>query len=214
MYNNFNVLNMRSLKLVLPLLLLFAFSNLSCSVYQTIVNASRLKFKLGNVNNFTLAGINLTNKKSVNDFSPLEALKLTASFSRGTMPASFILNVNALNPNDGTGGYPRTDMSIVAFPWRLMINNKETVHGDIAAPVPIPGTGEAVVIPIQITVDFYQFFKEKEYQDIISLALKLGGFGGGNSVDLALYVKPTVSSSLGNITFPQEIKVINYEYTK
>jgi hypothetical protein len=130
------------------------------------------------------------------------------------LPAAFILNVNALNPNDGTGGYPRTDVAIVAFPWRLMINNKETVHGDIAAPVPIPGTGEAVVIPIQITVDLYKFFKEKEYQDIMSLALKLGGFGGGNSVDLALYVKPTISSSLGNITFPQEIKVINYEYTK
>ena len=208
------VLSMRRLILLLPVLLLFALSNLSCSVYQTIVNISRLKFKLGNVNNFTLAGINLTNKKSINDFSPLEVLKLTASFTRGTMPAAFILNVNAVNPNDGTGGYPKTDVAIVAFPWRLMINDKETVHGDIGAPFPIPGTGEAAVIPIQISIDLYKFFKDKDYQDILSLALKLGGFGGGNSVDLALYVKPTVSCSLGNITFPQEVKVINYEYTK
>jgi hypothetical protein len=205
---------MRNLKLLIPVLLLFAFSSLSCSVYQTIVNISRLKFKLGNVNNFTLAGIDLTHKKSINDFTPLEALKLTASFSHHTLPASFILNVNAVNPNDGTGGYPKTDVSIVKFPWRLMINNKETVHGDLAAPFPIPGTGEAVVIPIQITVDLYKFFSDKEYQDILSLALKLGGIGGGNSVDLALYVKPTVSFSLGNFTFPEEIKVINYEYTK
>ena len=95
-----------------------------------------------------------------------------------------------------------------------MINNKETVHGDLAAPFPVPGTGEAAVIPIQITVDLYKFFSDKEYQDILSLALKLGGIGGGNSVDLALFVRPTVSSSLGNITFPEEIKVINYEYTK
>ena len=205
---------MRSLKLLLPLFLLFAFSSLSCSAYKTIVNISRLKFKLGAVNNFTLAGINLTNKKSINDFSPLEVIKLTASFSHHTMPAAFILNVNALNPNDGTGGYPKTDATIIAFPWRLLINNKETVRGDIGSPFTIPGTGEAAVIPLQITVDLYKFFKDKDYQDILSLALKLGGFGGGKSVDLALYVKPTVSSMLENITYPQEFKVIDYEYSK
>ena len=205
---------MKSLKLFLPVFLLFALSSLSCSVYQTAVNISRLKFKLGAVNNFTLAGISLTNKKSINDFTPLEALKLTSSFSHHTLPAAFILNVNAVNPNDGTGGYPKTNVSIVAFPGRLMINNKETVHGDIAAPFPIPGTGEEAVIPIQITVDLYQFFKDKEYQDILSLALKLGGIGGGGSVDLALYVKPTVSFSLGNVTYPGEIKVISKEYSK
>ena len=66
------------------------------------------------------------------------------------MPATFTLNVNALNPNDGTGGYPETNATIVAFPWRLMINNKETVTGDIGSPFSVPGTGEAAVIPIQI----------------------------------------------------------------
>ncbi|MDR3666901.1 MAG: hypothetical protein P4L35_08670 [Ignavibacteriaceae bacterium] len=208
---------MNKLKLVIPILLFFAFNNLSCSVYQTMVNISRLKFKLGVVNNFTLNGVNLSNKKSINDLSIPEALKLTSAFAKGSMPATFTLNVNALNPNDGTGGYPKTNATIVAFPWRLMINNKETVTGDIGSPFSVPGTGEAAVIPIQITIDLYKFFKDNTYQDLIALAMKLSGSGsstGGSPSDLALYVKPTVSSPLGNITYPQEIKVINYEYTK
>jgi hypothetical protein len=208
---------MRSLKLLLPVLLIFALSNLSCSVYQTIVNLSRLKFKLGVVNNFTLSGINLSNKKTINDLSIMEAFNLTSSFAKGSMPATFTLNVNALNPNDGTGGYPKTNATIVAFPWRLMINNKETVSGDIGSPFSIPGTGEAAVIPIQITIDLYKFFKDNTYQDIIALAMKLSGQStstGGSTSDLALYVKPVVSSPIGNISYPQEIKVINYEYSK
>jgi hypothetical protein len=205
---------MKRLKLFIPLLLIFALSNISCSVFQTLVNISRLKFKLGVVNNFTLAGINLTNKKNINDFTALEGLKLVTSFTNGSLPATFTLNVNAVNPNDGTGGYPKTDASIVSFPWRLLINNKETVTGNIGSPFIIPGTGEAAVIPIQISVDLYKIFKDKSYQDILDLAMNLGGSGGGNSSNLALYAKPTVSSSLGNLTYPQELKIISYEYTK
>jgi hypothetical protein len=205
---------MRRLKLFIPLLLIFALTNISCSVLQTIVNISRLKFKLGVVNNFTLGGINLTNKKSINDFNALEGLKLVTSFTNGSLPATFTLNVNAVNPNDGTGGYPKTDASIVSFPWRLLINNKETVTGNIGSPFVIPGTGEAAVIPIQITVDLYKIFKDKSYQDIVDLAMNLGGSGGGNSSNLTLYATPTVSSPLGNITYPQELKIISYEYTK
>ncbi|MDR3609826.1 MAG: hypothetical protein P4L27_04640 [Ignavibacteriaceae bacterium] len=205
---------MKSLKLFVPVLLFFALSNISCSVLQTIVNISRLKFKLGVVNNFSIGGIDLTNKKSVGDFNALEILKLTSSFTNGSMPASFTLNVNAVNPNDGTGGYPKTDASIVSFPWRLLINNKETVTGNIGSPFTIPGTGEAAVIPIRISVDLYQFFKDKSYEDILALAMNLGGSGGGNSSNLALYAKPTVSSPLGNITYPQEIKIISYDYSK
>ncbi len=61
----------------------------SCSVYQTVVNLSRLQFKLGNVNNFTVSGINISNKNSLQDFNPLELLNLTQSIATGKLPASF-----------------------------------------------------------------------------------------------------------------------------
>jgi hypothetical protein len=84
----------------------------SCSMYETMVNLSRLKFKLGDVVNFTVGGINITNKRSVSDFSSVEVLKLTSALTSGKLPASFTLNVEAKNPNDGTGGYPSTNVSL------------------------------------------------------------------------------------------------------
>jgi hypothetical protein len=65
---------------LIPLLI---FSQLSCSVYETFVNISRLKFKLGNVSDFYLSGISLKNKSRIEDFTIPEALKITSDFAKG-----------------------------------------------------------------------------------------------------------------------------------
>lgn len=204
---------MRILKYTLPLILLLALTNISCSVYQTMVNLSRLKFKINNVNNFSIAGVQLANKRSIRDFSSLEALKLTAAFANGSLPASFTLNIDALNPNDGKGGYPKTNATLKSFPWRLLLQDKETISGGLNSPVTVPGTGESIVIPLGISIDLYSFFRDKGYNDLINLALNLGGAGGDPS-KVALYAKPTVTSAVGDLTYPQEIKIVSYEYTK
>lgn len=204
---------MRLLKYTLPLCLLLALSNMSCSVYQTMVNLSRLKFKINNVNNFSLAGVQLGNKRSLQDFTTMEALRLTSAFAKGSLPATFTLNIDALNPNDGKGGYPKTSATLKSFPWRLMLQDKETISGGLSSPVTVPGTGESIVIPLGISIDLYSFFRDRGYNDLLNLALNLGGAGGDPS-KVALYAKPTVTSSVGDLTYPQEIKIVSYEYTK
>lgn len=184
----------------------------SCSVYQTIVNLSRLQFKLGKVDNFQLGGIDISGKSKLEDFNFQDLLKLTKAFSSGSLPASFILNVEAKNPNDGTGGYKKTDASIKSFPWRLLINDKETVSGNIGQPVLVPGTGEITQIPLTISVDLIGLFKDKGYEELINLALTLGGKKGSSS-KLTLYASPTVSTSLGDIKYPGELKIVDKNFT-
>ena len=184
----------------------------SCSVYQTMVNLSRLKFKLGQVNNFTINGINLSGKKSLSDFNAIEMLKLTDVFVSGKMPASFTLNVEAKNPNDGSGGYPKTDATIKSFPWKLEIDNVETINGNIGSPVSVPGTGEAMNIPITMNIDLVQFFKDKGLENVLNLALALGGQQGSSS-RLTLYASPTVSSPIGDIKYPGELKIVDQSFT-
>ena len=184
----------------------------SCSVYETIVNLSRLQFKLGNVNNFSINGINLSNKKSLSDFNAIEMLKLTDIFTSGKLPASFTLNVEAKNPNDGSGGYPKTDATIKSFPWKLEIDNVETISGNIGTPISVPGTGEVTNIPITMNIDLIQFFKDKGLENILNLALTLGGQQGSSS-KLTLYATPTVSSPIGDIKYPGELKIIDQTFT-
>ena len=199
------------MKLVISIISL-TFLLTSCSVYQTMVNLSRLKFKLGDVNNLTLNGINISNKKSISDFNATELLKLTSVITSGKLPASFTLNVEAKNPNDGSGGYPKTDATLKAFPWKLEIDNVETISGDIGSPVSVPGTGEVTNIPLTMNLDLIEFFGNKGLDNLVNLALALGGQEGSSS-KLTLYATPTVSSPLGDIKYPGELKIVDQSFT-
>ncbi|MEJ2506186.1 MAG: hypothetical protein P8Y81_07975 [Ignavibacteriaceae bacterium] len=194
------------------LIISLIFLTTSCSVYETIVNLSRLQFKLGDVNNFELNGIDISGKSKLEDFNFQDLLKLTTAFSSGSLPVTFMLNVEAKNPNDGTGGYKRTDANIKSFPWRLLVNDKEAVSGDINERIIVPGTGEITEIPIEIKLDLIELFKNKGYEDLIDLALALGGKKGSSS-KLTLYATPTVTTSLGDIKYPGELKIVDKEFT-
>jgi hypothetical protein len=203
---------MSKAKIIILISLLILFTTTSCSVYQTMVNLSRLQFKLGNVNNFTVSGINISNKRSLNDFNPLEILNLTQAVASGKLPASFTLNVEAKNPNDGSGGYPKTNATLKEFPWRLEVDNVETIAGNIGAPVTVPGTGEISNIPLTMNIDLIEFFGNKGYENLINLALTLGGQEGSSS-KLALFATPTVTSPIGDIKYPGELKIVEQSFT-
>lgn len=201
---------MRKLNFILILSGIMVFS--SCSVYETFVNVSRLQFRLGLVENFMVNGINITGKKSIKDFTASEIIRISSSVIQGSLPVSFTLNVEAKNPNDGTGGYKRTDASIQSFPWRLLLDDKEILTGNLDSPVAVPGTGEVTVIPISISVDLVKLFREQGYESLLNLALAIGGSDGSSS-RLTLYARPGVSTDLGNISYPGELKIIDKSFT-
>ncbi len=191
---------------------ILAFSNINCSIYKTIVNISRLQFKLGNVDRFMVNGVSLEGKTSFRDFNPIEVLKLTAAIAQRSFPVTFTLNVEAKNPNDGKGGYTRTDATIKSFPWSLYIDDKQTISGNIESPITVPGTGEVTVIPIQVRLDLFKFFADKDYESLVNLALAISG-NKGTSSKLVLYAQPTVSTIIGDITYPQQLKIVNLSFS-
>lgn len=198
---------------IASLVLSLVISGIQCSVYETLTNVSRLKFKVGAVNGFQINGVSLSGKSKLADFNALDAIKLTAAFAQGSLPASFVLNVDAKNPNDGTGGYKKSDATIQNFKWRLFLDDKETISGELDQPLTVPGTGEVTTIPLRINIDLMKFFKDKGYDSIINLALALGGVQGSSS-RVTLYATPTVSSPFGNITYPGELKLVDTEFSK
>lgn len=197
---------------LLSFIIAISFIFYQCSIYQTITNISRLQFKVGEINSFRVNDLDISNKSSLNDFNPSDVLKLSTIFTQGKLPVSFVLNVDAKNPNDGTGGYARTDATLKSFKWRLFIDDKETISGDIDSPVTVPGTGEVTKIPLRINIDLLQFFKDQGFEKVINLALTLGGKNGSTS-KITLYATPTVSTPFGNITYPGELKIVDTQFT-
>lgn len=182
----------------------------SCSVFNALTNAQRLKFRLGSVDGFSLAGVNLKSISSINNLSAMDIIKLTSAFAKNEMPANFTLNVLAKNPNDGTGGTKESSALIKNLDWRLLIDNTETINGAVQN-INVPGVGQETTIPVGISIDLFKFFSSRGYEDLINLALALGGQNGSSS-RLSLKVKPTVETFLGPMTYPGEITVIDKEF--
>ncbi len=190
---------------IIPLL-----SVTSCSILKTFVNISHLKFKLNSVTDFQIIGISINNKTSLNDFNTGDIIKLTAAITKGELPVTFVLNVDAINPNDGSSGYPATEISIKSFAWKLFVDEKETISGNITSPVTVPGTGETKVIPLEIKFDLLNFFKDKGYENLMKLALNLGGTEGSAS-QLKLIAEPILGTPIGELRYPQPITIVSQQ---
>jgi hypothetical protein len=187
----------------------------SCSALRDIQNAmtnlARCKFKLESVDNFALSGIRLSDKRSLSDFSVTDGVRLAAAFARDEFPASFTLNVAAVNPNDGTGGTSQTSATLTSFAWTLIIDNTFTINGDITDPITIPGTGQKTIIPLGMNLDLAKFFKERGYDSVVNLALALGGANSSPS-RIILRATPRIRTALGDITYPGAIDIIDKEF--
>jgi hypothetical protein len=198
--------------LTLSILLTLSLLSLSCQAVQEITQAmtsiSHLKFRLTGVKEFQLAGVSLTGRSSLR-ISDSPAL-LSAAAQR-KLPASFTLEIAAINPNDGSGGTTKTSATIAALDWTLLIDNTPTITGDLAAPVTIPATGQQVMIPVRMNLDLIRFFENKGVENLVNLALAIGGSSGSPS-RLTLRARPTVQTAFGSLRYPKEIDVIDREF--
>jgi hypothetical protein len=187
----------------------------SCATLEqlagALVNLQRLKFRLGAVHDFSVLGINLGGKARLQDFTATEGLRLVQAFAAKRLPAEFVLNILAVNPNDGTGGSKQTVTTLSGLESRLLIDGKPTVTGNIDRPIDIPGTGQESTIGIRLGIDLYEFFGRGGYNDILGLALAIGGKSGSSS-RLSLDALPTVTTPFGPITYPNRITIINTEF--
>ncbi|MDP4219579.1 MAG: hypothetical protein Q8916_07815 [Bacteroidota bacterium] len=181
----------------------------SCATLNSLAGLTRAEFKLQDAIGYRLSGIDITNKRSINDFSVMDGLNLVNAFRTGKFPLTFTLNVAVRNPNQHQSGSNLSALSLTSFPWRLLIDNKETITGNIGNSVSLPDGGTTTIIPLQVSVDLKQFFAEKGYDDIVGLALAVAGQG---SSKLALKAQPTVSTPIGSLKYPNELTIVNTEF--
>lgn len=187
----------------------------SCASLEQFVSAlsnlQRLKFRLADVTNFSVMGISLGGKSALSDFNVADGLRLVQAFTNKRLPAEFVINIEAVNPNDGRGGSPQTVSTLTGLESRLLIDDVPTVIGNIDRAIEIPGTGQASFIPIRMSVDLYSFFADKGYNGLINLALALGGTRR-DTTRIALDAQPTVTTPIGPIVYPGRITIISKEF--
>jgi hypothetical protein len=199
---------------LLSFIVLMVFSGCATlqQIQDTLVNIKRLQFKLDSVTPGNLAGINLAAIDGPAKLSIPDGLKLVSAFKQKSLPLSMTLNVAAKNPNDGTGGSSQKSALLKALAWTLKIDGKETISGDIPNPIEVPGTGQATVIPLQMSLDLYKFFSDQGYESLLNLALAVAG-QKGSTARITLTAVPTVSVAGIALKYPGQVEIVDKEFT-
>ena len=199
---------LRSLTLVIALGF-FATMNFGCTAVDTLTNLRRLQFKLGSVNNFNAAGVNLANIASLSQINLLDIANLTSNITSGRLPVGFTLNLLAKNPNTA-GGSANSSALLSKMEWNLYIDDTPTING-VLTNITVPGVGQETVIPMNISLDLIQFIGNKGLENMINLALAIGGRNGSSS-RLSLRASPTVNIFGIPVTSP-EITIVSHTFS-
>jgi len=178
---------------------------------SVIANLKQLQFKLSGIRDFRLLGVDIGGKAALSDFSAMDAYKAVQAYQSNKLPVEFVLDVLAINPNDGTGGSRKSTSTLTGLECRLLIEGKPTVTGNIDEPFEIPGTGQESVIPMRLSMDLFEVFSDRRYDDIMALALSLGG-KNRSATKIVLDAQPTVSTPFGPITYPDRITIVSTEF--
>ncbi len=181
-------------------------------ITRTLMSLRRLQFKLDGVHDFSLLGINFTGKSALADFSAADGLELFQGFRSKKLPAELTLDILVRNPNDGSGGSTKTTSTLTGLESRLLIDGKPTVYGNIDRPIEVPGTGQATTIPVRMSIDLFEFFGQQAYEEIINLALAIGGKRRDIS-RISLDAQPKVSTRFGEIVYPGRITIVSKEFS-
>jgi len=179
---------------------------------NTISNLKPVQYKINNVNNFTMGGMDISNKKSYSDFSAADILKFTMAVKNGNLPTSFTINVDALNPNTGLNNTISAIATISSLPWDLYIDNALVLSGNIGNAISIPNSGKTVTIPLQVNLDLVQIYKNQGIDKIVNTALMLGGINK-STANIKIVTQPTVNTPLGAIKYPKKITIVDKTWT-
>ncbi|PID58182.1 MAG: hypothetical protein CR986_08160 [Ignavibacteriae bacterium] len=175
------------------------------------MSLSKLQFKLGNVSNFKVSNISVSNKTKLSDFKSTDILKLTSDLISGKFSVTFVVNVIAKNPNKNSNA-SLTNITLDDFPWTLYIDGKKTISGKLSNPVNVPAVKSSTVIPLEMSLNLLDFFKGKGLNNLIKLALSLGGKNGSSS-NLKLVAKPILGTPIGKLSYPKPITILDKSFT-
>lgn len=185
----------------------FLMINSGCSVFQQASEMSRIskcEFKINNLTNINLSGINIDNKDSFNDFSVFDIATLSSALSTGELPLSFTVNLLVRNPDPNKAAMNRMD-------WILLVDGNEMMNGVLNQRYEIPGNGGTASVPVMANIDLLEAFSGKNLESLVNFGLNLAGTGS-NPTKVTMKIKPSIVVNSRTIDYPGYIN-INTEFS-
>ncbi len=172
-----------------------------CATLQQIASLRQVAFALDGVTNGRLAGVEIGRFRNATNLSPLEIGRITVALARREVPLDFTVNVRASNPAENG-----TTASLVKLAWTLLLDDKETISGEVDTVVALP-PGQATMIPLRMRLNLAEFV-DGPAEDLVNLALSVAGLEA-DPTRVTLRALPTVDTPIGPIRYPTPITIVN-----
>jgi LEA14-like dessication related protein len=175
------------------------FTVLSCTYLKELTALKDCEFRVGTLENPVLAGEDISKIFSLKDFSIEQTGKITKSILLGTLPLSFILNVEVKNPNQKNASLNR--LEYLAF-----IDDIQIATGAVEEHVVIPSGGGIANIPLKVETDVLDLLKKEPMNTILNYALNLAD-NGKRPVRVNIKIKPWIQIGSIDHEYPGYINV-------
>lgn len=163
------------------------------------VNLANCEFRIRSVTDIQLAGIDVNRISNIKDLTWSDAQKLMVALTKSTFPLSFIVNIDARNPNVTTAGLNNLD-------YIVFIDDIQMTSGTFNQPISIPPNNGTSSIPMQMTVDLKQVLQGKSADAMLNFAMNLSG-SGGKPTRFKVKLKPYIMVNGQPLSYPGYITV-------
>lgn len=166
------------------------------SQVTSVANLVNCKFNLKNVNNISIAGVNLKNITSGN-ISATDVIKLVAAYQSKQLPLSMDLNIDVKNPT-------QQQAAMTAMDWILAIDGKDVANGVSNRTYTIkPST--TTTVPLGVNTDLYKIFSKDGVDAVKNFASSFSS--DGTSSKVGLRIRPSLSVGTSQVPFPNYINL-------
>lgn len=183
----------KAIIIVLSVVLTFS----SCAILdqgKEMQTFSKCEFRLKNIDNLMLAGIDVQEVSSISDLGFTDAGKLSMAALQGDLPLGFTLYVEARNPNEQKA-------SLSGLYWILFIDDIEITDGRVGDRISVPPNGGISTIPVDMQFDLFEVLTGKSADAIMNFGLNLAG-AGGYPTRVKLKIKPTITVGMTKVKYP------------
>lgn len=136
-----------------------------CASISGLANFAKCDFGFKSVSDVSLCNINVSNKKSLKDFSVADGLALANAFMTKQFPLSLNVNVDVKNPNAKTA-------SLSGFDYILWIDDMKMTQGKMDKQISLQAN-ESTVMPVNFQLNLSEILSSEAKDKLMNFGLGL-----------------------------------------
>ena len=166
----------------------------SCSVLSELSALKKCEFRLYSFQDPAVCGIDMSDRRSLSDFTFLDGQLIAANLLRGTLPFDITLNMEVKNPGNNTA-------AVNSIEWVAYVDDLEVAAGVVDRRIEVPPLGGLAIVPVKIHADLIDYMEGNNPKTMMNFALNLVGTSDQPS-NLSMKIKPSLLVAGQTIQYP------------